>query len=184
MVDFVSQLKINWGALKRKSLFPFGVPFTKIGTHTAPAGGGSLAPVVGHACINWRVLKSLIKFPLPSISSHLMGTAEFWLTAPEKVGAVGNELAVLSGCRKPMKMHGTDIGGFDVFEGTLSRVPMVPVIPVVSVITVVTKYVKVPQLTVESMKLKVVGSGSGVPGGTGTVGLGGNWLKGPPFFER
>jgi hypothetical protein len=32
--------------------------------------------------------------------------------------------------------------------------------------------------------MKLVGSGSGVPAASGTVGLGGSWLKGPPFFER
>ena len=63
---------------------------------------------------------------------------------------------------------------------------MVPVIPVASVMTVVTKYVYLPlvQLTVVSGNVKLVGSGSGVPAGTGTVGLGGSRLKGPPFFER
>jgi len=40
------------------------------------------------------------------------------------------------------------------------------------------------QLAVVSVKLNVVGSGSGVPAGIGLVGVGGNWRKGPPFFER
>jgi hypothetical protein len=32
--------------------------------------------------------------------------------------------------------------------------------------------------------VKVPDSGNGVPAGTGFVGMGGSWAKGPPFFER
>jgi hypothetical protein len=39
------------------------------------------------------------------------------------------------------------------------------------------------QLAVVSVKLKVVGSGSVVPA-IDFVGVGGSWVKGPPFFER
>jgi hypothetical protein len=165
----VSQLIINCGLLKRNVVLPSPpVVGEKIRTHGGilDVPGESVGPVVGHARIDSRVLKSPIGFPLASVSSHLMGRALPRFLRPEKVGGAGALLAVLSGDRKPMKMQGTDIGT-DVFEGTLSRVPMVPVIPVVSVMTVVTKYVKVPQLAVWSMKLKVVGSGSGVPGGPG-----------------
>jgi hypothetical protein len=53
---------------------------------TVDDAGGTVLPVVGHACINLRVVRSLIGFPLASRSSHLRGTAEPWLTVPEKVG--------------------------------------------------------------------------------------------------
>jgi hypothetical protein len=60
---------------------------------TSGARGNSTFPFS-----NWRVVKSPIGFQLASRSSHLMGTAEPWLTTPEKLGA---EIvpAVLSGRR-------------------------------------------------------------------------------------
>jgi len=77
-------------------------------------------PDVGHACINLRVLKSPIGFPLASRISYLTGMAEPWLAVPEKLGA---EIvpALPSGERKPTKVHGTVIGPA-VVEGRLSRV--------------------------------------------------------------
>ena len=79
-----------------------------------------MLPVVGHACADLSVLKSPIGFPLPSTSSHLMGRALPRFLRPEKVGRAGALLAVLSGDRKPTKLHGTETGPA-VFEGTLSR---------------------------------------------------------------
>src|SRR5258708_36174791 len=113
---------MNWGLLKRKVLFPFAPvvgEYSKTQGGTVDDAGGTVLPVVGHACINWRVLRSPIGFPLPSRSSHLSGTAEPRLTVPEKVGA---EIvpAVLRGDKHPTKVHGTEIGPA-VFEGTLSR---------------------------------------------------------------
>src|ERR1700758_3131380 len=112
MVDVVSQLNMNCGGLNRKVLFPFAPAVGEYRrTHggTVDDAGGTVLPVVGHACINLRVLRSPIGFPLASRSSHLRGTAEPWLTVPEKLGAVIVP-AVVSGERKPTKIHGTEIG--------------------------------------------------------------------------
>ena len=79
IVDFVSQLKMNWGELKRNVLFPFAPivgEYSKTQGGTLDDAGGTVLPVVGHACINLRVLRSLIGFPLASSSSHLRGTDE------------------------------------------------------------------------------------------------------------
>jgi hypothetical protein len=164
IVELVSQLKMNCGLLKRKVLFPFA---PVVGEYRRTHGGmvddagGTVLSVVGHACINFSVLKSLITFPLESKSSHLMGTAEPCFSIPEKLGALIVP-AVVSGETKPTKVHGAEIGA-DVFEGTLSRP---------SVSTVVTKYVYAAQLTLVSVKVKGLGSGSGVPE-TVTVAYGG-----------
>jgi hypothetical protein len=121
--DAVSQLKMNWGVLKRNVLFPFAPvdeEYTTTQGGTADDAGGTVGPVVGHTCISLRVLKSLIGFPLASRISHLIGTAEPCFRVPENEGA---EIvpAVLIGDRKPMNWHGTETGGAEAFEGMLSR---------------------------------------------------------------
>ena len=75
----VSQLKMNWGLLKRKVLFPFAPvvgEYSKTHGGMVDDAGGTVSPVVGQACINLSVLRSPIGFPLASRSSHLSGTAE------------------------------------------------------------------------------------------------------------
>ena len=79
---------------------------------------------------------------------------------------------MLSGERKPTKMHGTEIGPA-VFEGTLSRP---------SESTVVTKYLNVPQLAFVSVKVSGFGRGNGVPV-TVTVAKAG-LLNAAPLTER
>src|SRR5262249_52741112 len=116
------QLKMNWGELKRKVLFPFAPvdgEYSKTQGGTVDKVGGTALPVVGHACSSLRVLVSPIGFPLASRICHLSGTAEPRLTVPEKVGAAIVP-AVDIGDKKPTNVHGTEIGPA-VFEGTLSR---------------------------------------------------------------
>jgi hypothetical protein len=123
IVDAVSQLKMNWGELKRNVLFPFAPrvgEYSRTQGGTADDAGGTVLPVVGHACISRRVLKSLIGFPLASRISHLMGTAEPCFLVPENEGAEIGPY-VLIGDKKPTNWHGTETGGVEMFEGILSR---------------------------------------------------------------
>jgi len=120
IVDFVSQLKMNWGELKRNVLFPFAPivgEYSKTQAERSMTQGDSIAS--GRACLHQlQSAQSPIGFPLRP-EAPLEGTAEPWLTVPEKVGAVIVP-AVLNGDKKPTNVHGTEIGPA-VFEGTLSR---------------------------------------------------------------
>ena len=85
----MSQLITKLGELKRKAVLPSPpVRGEKIRTHggLVDEAGRTVAPVVGHACANLRVLKSPFGFPLASRSSHLMGRALPRFLEPEKVG--------------------------------------------------------------------------------------------------
>ena len=79
MVDVVSQLKMNWGELKRKVLLPFAPTvgeYSKTHGGTVDNAGGAVLLVVGHACSNLRVVKSPIGFPLASVG--LFGSTDDW----------------------------------------------------------------------------------------------------------
>lgn len=114
---------MNWGELKRNVLFPFAPvvgEYSRTQGGTVDDAGATVLPVVGHACISLRVLKSLITFPLASRISHLIGTAEPCFRVPENEGAESVP-AVFIGDRKPMNWQGTETGGAETFEGMLSR---------------------------------------------------------------